>query len=175
MVNQAAHTNVSPTHDTTPHMCPEKVQFGLAASTKLGRHIVCSAVDIGGPQPVLVTKYTLFGIVAMVINRLTASSHLHTILQPRMCHEEVQYGLATSITLGHHIVCSAVHIGGPQSVLVIKYTLFGIVAMVNQAAHTIVLPTQDTTPRMCPEKVPAPHWAVISCVALSTSAGLNRC
>jgi hypothetical protein len=42
------------------------------------------------------------------MRRLRPSSQLHTTLQPRMSRVEVQFGLSSNSTLGHHIVSSAV-------------------------------------------------------------------
>jgi hypothetical protein len=67
------------------------------------------------------------------------------ILQPRMCREEVQFGLASSISLGRHIISSAVHMRLNLPVLVSNYTFFGLVAKVNRQALAIGSPTHDTT------------------------------
>ena len=54
--------------------------------------------------------YGWLGWYIKLIQQLTASSHLHATLQPRLWPDEVQFGLAGSTTSKHHIVCRAVNV-----------------------------------------------------------------
>ncbi len=94
-------------------------------------------------QTLLVTKYTLLGIVVKINH--TAQTIFLLTLKPRVCTQEGQFGLATDTTSGRHIVSSAVHILFSRCYLVTKYTLFGIVVKANHPAQTIFLLTNDTT------------------------------
>jgi len=93
-----------------------------------------------------------------------------------MCPEEVQFVLVASTTLGHHIVLAPSTFAS-KPLLHTNYTLFGIVAKVNQPGQIIILHRAYTTTlygcwggQICNLGwAPAPHWATISCVALSTS------
>jgi len=95
-----------------------------------------------------------------------------------MCSEAIQFAISA---------CRQHYIGPPYHVyhcpyldhlqLATKYTLFGIVAKVNQPAQTITSPTNDTTTsyvywsdQICNFGLPPTlHWATISCLPLSTS------
>jgi len=71
--------------------------------------ILYVALSTSASTAARVIDNTLYGIAERFSNRLIPSSHLQTILQPRMCTEEVYLGWSPA-PLGHHIVCSAVHI-----------------------------------------------------------------
>ena len=46
-----------------------------------------------------------------LIERLTASSHLQAMLQPRLWPDEVQFGLVASTISQPHIIAGAVNVG----------------------------------------------------------------
>jgi len=94
-------------------------------------------------NPLLATKYTLFGIVAKV------NQPAQTIISP--IHDTttsyVYCGGPIWACCQYHkdtISCLPLSFTAPNAV-VTRYTLFGIVAKVNQPARTITSPTNDTT------------------------------
>jgi hypothetical protein len=91
-----------------PRMRCAEGQFRLAASATLSHHIVSSTVHIivirsQPPHNVCMGWYEEY------MSRLQLSSHSQARLQPRL-RRQLQFELATSTTLSHHIVSSTVHI-----------------------------------------------------------------
>jgi len=111
-VNQPAQTIISPTNNTIT----SSLYVNRGGPIWAGRHC-----HFGSPyrvyrcphrrHPLLATNYTLFEIAIKVNQPAQNINSLTNDTTTRMCAEEVQFGLATSTTLGHHIVCSAAHIG----------------------------------------------------------------